>query len=145
MNSFEWTTELIEVRIRNSFYEYDVNILNNSNHIYPQNLFIFDGKSFVIEMYRSILMREPDAKGLQSNLKLLNNKIPKSYILYSLIKSKEGKIMTKNKIINDRLTLIFKYYIYKIIKPFSVFNKKMCLDFHKKIVMKYNTIAKKYE
>jgi len=143
MNTFVWTKELIENRIRNSLYEFDIDIPKKLNYIYPQNLFIFDGKTFIVEMYKTILNREPDKDGFRNNIRLLNKKIPKSYIIYSLIKSDEGRIQTKNKVIDNHLELIMKYYIYKIIKPFAIINKKLSFNIHKKIIDKYKSFIYK--
>jgi hypothetical protein len=85
----------------------------------PQDLFSYNQDSFIYQIYLTVLGREPDKKGLNANLKMLNSGVPKSYILYKVLKSNEAR-NNKNKIVfTNQWKLIIKYYVYKIIVLFK--------------------------
>ncbi len=119
--------------------------VDNSITIYPDDLFIFNDDAFIIESYKAILNRPPDRKGLKNNLKLLKNGIPKSYILYSIIKSREGKSHVENAIIKGKLKLALKYYLYYMVKPFTFINKDYFLNIHKFILSIIRSKLMKHE
>lgn len=70
-----------------------------SNSVNVLDLLNKDGEQFIVDIYQKLLLREPDAQGLETYMDLITKGYSKEFIILSIINSSEAKEKKKENIV----------------------------------------------